>query len=106
MLLIDDYYKMTWVTFLEEKSEAFERFKVFKSMVENQVNAKIKCLRSNKGGEFTSNEFDYFCVKHGIIRHLSIPRNPQQKEAVERKNRTIIEMAITMTKDANLVNVY
>ena len=55
MLFIDDYTRMTWVTFLKEKSEAFEKFKIFKAKVENETNLKIKCIRSDNGGEFTSN---------------------------------------------------
>jgi hypothetical protein len=35
MLLIDDYFRMTWVTFLKEKYEYFEKFKEFKARVEN-----------------------------------------------------------------------
>jgi hypothetical protein len=58
MLLIDDYTRMTWVTFLKNKSEAFEKFKAFKALVENETDMKIKCLRSDNGGEFTSNEFE------------------------------------------------
>jgi hypothetical protein len=54
MLLIDDYTRMTWVTFLKEKSEAFEKFKVFKALVENETDFKLKCLRSDRRGEFTS----------------------------------------------------
>ena len=60
MLLIDDYTMMTWVTFLKEKSEAFMKFKDFKELVENEANLKIKCLRSDNGGEFTSNKFNEF----------------------------------------------
>ena len=44
---------MTCVTFLKEKSEAFEKFKNFKEKVENETNLKIKCLRLDNGGEFT-----------------------------------------------------
>jgi hypothetical protein len=58
MLLIDDYSRMTWVTFLKEKSEAFEKFKAFKALVEKETDLKIKCLRSDRGGEFISNEFE------------------------------------------------
>ena len=76
MLLLDDYTRMTWVTFLKE-NQAFENFKIFKAMVENETHMKIKCLRSDNGGEFTSNEFDEFCEKHGIKRQFSATKTPQ-----------------------------
>jgi hypothetical protein len=66
MLLIDDYTKMTWVLFLKNNSEDFECFKIFKSLIENESDLKIKCLRSNNGGEFNSNEFSIFCEEWGI----------------------------------------
>jgi transposase InsO family protein len=49
------------------------------------MDIKIKCLRLQKGGEFTSNEFNIFFENHGIRRHLSTPRTPQQNGVVERK---------------------
>lgn len=70
MFLIDDFSRRTWVTFLKEKSEALEKFKVFKVLVENGKDLKIKCLRSDNGGEFTSNEFVSFCEKNGIKRQV------------------------------------
>ena len=66
MLIIDDYMRMTWVYFLKEKSEQIEKFKAFKTCVENETYIKIKCLRSDNGGEFTSKEFNMFCKDHGI----------------------------------------
>ena len=50
MLLIDDYTRMNWVTFLKEKLESFEKLKIFKVVVENETHVKIKCLRSKNGG--------------------------------------------------------
>ena len=76
---------MTWVTFLKEKSTAFEKFKIFKAMVENEAKKKINFLRLDNGGEFTSNEFNEFCEIHGIKRQFSAPKNPQQNGVVERK---------------------
>jgi Integrase core domain len=54
---IDDYSRKTWVYFLKEKSAAFEVFKSFKNLVENESGYKIKTLRSNRGGEYTSKRF-------------------------------------------------
>jgi transposase InsO family protein len=89
MLLIDDYTIMIAVLFLRNKSEDFENFKVYKEMIENEMDSKIKCLRSDSGGEFNSKEFMDYCRRNGIKRKLSIPRTPQQNGVVERKNRKI-----------------
>jgi transposase InsO family protein len=46
-------------------------------MVENEMDSKIKCLRSDNGGEFTSKELMKYCSSHGIKRQFSIARTPQ-----------------------------
>ena len=53
MLFIDESTRMTWVSFLKKKLEAIGKFKAFKEMVENEIDLKIKFLRSDNGGEFT-----------------------------------------------------
>ena len=83
MLLVDDYTRMTWVCFLKKKSEAFEDFVIFKEMVENETNLKIKMLRSDNGGEFTSDELWSYCEEQGIKRKFSLARTPQQNSVVE-----------------------
>ena len=50
MILVDDFTRILWVAFLEEKLEAFEKFKLFKNRVENESSVKIKCLRLDRGG--------------------------------------------------------
>jgi hypothetical protein len=57
MSIIDDYSRLTWVAFLKEKYEAFEKFKVFKALIENQTRKILKAVRSNRGGEFSSRDF-------------------------------------------------
>jgi hypothetical protein len=50
MLLVNDYTRMTAVFFLKNKSEYFENFKIYKEMVENEMDSRIKFLRLNNGG--------------------------------------------------------
>lgn len=49
MLLINDYTRMAVVCFLKKKSKAFECFRIYKEMVKNETDLKIKCLRSDDG---------------------------------------------------------
>ena len=71
-------------------------------MVENEMDSRIKCLRSDNGGEFTSKEFMDYCSNHKIKRQFSITRTPQQIGVVERKNRSIIEATRAMLHDQSL----
>lgn len=57
---IDDFTRKTWIYFLHEKSEAFAMFRIFKAGVEKESGAYITSLRTDRGGEFTSNEFEEF----------------------------------------------
>jgi transposase InsO family protein len=89
MLLVDDYPRMIVVYFLKNNLEAFENFKIYKEMVENEMDSRIKCLRYDNEGEFTSKKFMDYCSSHRIKRKLFIARTPQQNGVVERKNMTI-----------------
>ena len=70
----------------------FETFKVFKAEVELQLGKKIKALRSDRGGEYISQEFKEYLVKNGIVQHLTSPYTPQQNGVSERINRTLLDM--------------
>jgi transposase InsO family protein len=102
MLVIDDYSRLTWVAFLKEKSEAFAKFKHFKALTQNQTGRKIKAIRSDRGGEFSSRQFKDFCDEHGIRKEYTIARTPQQNEVVERQNRTVQQMARSMMKENDI----
>jgi transposase InsO family protein len=52
----------------------------------------LKKLRSDRGGEYTSNEFQDFCANLGMERQLTVAYSPQQNGVAERRNRTICEM--------------
>ncbi|PWA61635.1 hypothetical protein CTI12_AA371330 [Artemisia annua] len=85
-----------------EKSKAFEAFKIFKAMVEKEKGLKIKSMRSDRGGEFLSKEFNKFCEDNGIRRFPTAPYSPQQNGVVERKNRTILDMVRSMLKSKKM----
>ncbi|KAI5320266.1 hypothetical protein L3X38_039974 [Prunus dulcis] len=102
LLFIDDHTRMAWVYFLINKSNAFECFKKFKAMTELQSGHKVKSLRSDRGGEFMSNEFLAYCSEAGIQRQLTVAYSPQQNGVAERKNRTVIEMAKSMLHEKSL----
>ena len=74
LLFVDDYYRMMWVYFMEKKSKVFSYFMQFRALTENQSGHSLKILRTDRGGEFTSNEFNSFCKKHGIKRELTARR--------------------------------
>ena len=77
--------------------------KEFKALVENLTEKKIKILRSDNGGEFTSNEFNDLCKEAEIKRELTIPYNPQNNCVVKRKNRSIMEAMKAMIHDQDLL---
>jgi transposase InsO family protein len=99
---IDNLSRKTWIYFLKSKGEVFRKFKEFKALIENLSERKIKILRSNNGGEFTSDDFITFYREVGIKRELSTPYNPQQNGVAERKNRTIMEAVNAMIHDQDL----
>ena len=106
ILFVDDFSRMMWVYFLEQKSEAFSVFKQFKAFGENQSGHNLKVLRTDRGGEFTSNEFSEYCKSNGIKRELTARYTPQQNGVAERRNRTIVEMARSMLKAKSLPNTF
>lgn len=103
-VLIDDHTRYMWTILLKEKSEVFEKFKRFKTMVEAETKLKVQTFRTDRGGEFTSREFNEFCDREGVKRHLTAPYSPQQNGVVERRNGTLMEMTRSVLKHFRLPN--
>ena len=101
-VIVDDFSCFTWTIFLANKSDSFIEFSHFYKRIENEKDLKIAKIRSDHGGEFENELFDEFCLNNGISHVFSAPRTPQQNGVVERKNRTIQEMARTMLNSFNL----
>ncbi|KAJ9544558.1 hypothetical protein OSB04_024265 [Centaurea solstitialis] len=72
----DDFSRYGYVYLIRHKSEAFEKFKEFQSEVQNQLDTKIKFLRSDRGGEYLSQEFDNHMMECGIVSQLTPPYTP------------------------------
>ena len=70
-VIVDDFSRYTWTLFLRAKSEVFERFIELVPLLEKSLNLFVKSIRSDHGTEF----------ENGVV---------------ERKNRTLENMASTM----------
>ena len=99
---IDDSTRKVWVYFLKNKSDVFSIFKKWKAEVETRTGCKLKCLKSDNGGEYDSTEFKKFCEEHGIRREWTVAANPQQNGVAERMNRTLNERARSMRLHSGL----
>jgi transposase InsO family protein len=99
LVIIDDYSRYSWVFFLESKDEVFEHFRSMVLRLNNEHPTCLKVIRSDNGTEFRNASFDEFCLEHGIDQQFFAPRIPQQNRVVERKNRTLVEMARMMFDD-------
>jgi hypothetical protein len=93
---VDDYSRFTWVFFLQEKSQTQETLKGFLKRAQNEFGLRIKKIRSDNGTEFKNSQIEGFLEDEGIKHEFSSPYTPQQNRVVERKNRTLLDMARTM----------
>jgi hypothetical protein len=75
---IDEFSRMTWIQLMKSKDEVLRSFKSFKLSVENQSEKRIKTLRSDGGGEYTSHEFRALCEANGIKHEITAPYTSTQ----------------------------
>jgi transposase InsO family protein len=81
---------------LQEKSQTQETLKGFLRRAQNEFGLRIKKIRSDNGTEFKNSQIEGFLEEEGIKHEFSSPYTPQQNSVVERKNRTLLDMARTM----------
>jgi transposase InsO family protein len=97
--------------FLEDQGWSPCEISRIQSQVENLIGRRIKVLRSDNGGEYTSRDFNDFCIKAGIKREYTVPYNPQQNGVAERKNKSIIEihdqnLPMILWAEASMTTIY
>ena len=87
---------------MRHKSESFEMFKSFQNEIQNQLGKIIKALRSDRGAEYLSQEFDDHLRTCGIISQLTPLGTPQWNGVSERRNRTLLDMVRSMMSPTDL----
>ena len=102
LTFIDDNTRYVWVYVLKHKHEVFERFLEWKAMVEKSTGQKLKALRTDNGGEYTSERFQNYLKTEGVRHELTVPKTPEQNGVAERMNRTLVEAVRAMLADAGL----
>ncbi|GJT60534.1 putative ribonuclease H-like domain-containing protein [Tanacetum coccineum] len=96
LVVTDDFSRFSWVFFLATKDETSGILKTFITEIENQLDHKVKVIRSDNGTKFKNSIMNQFCEMNGIKMEFSVARTPQQNGVAKRKNRTLIEAARTM----------
>lgn len=90
---------------ISKKSKAFEVLNFFKIEVENQLERKIKVVRSDRRGEYYGKQsetgrqpkpFALYLQSHGIVAQYTTLGTPKQNKVLERRNRTMMDMVRSM----------
>ncbi|KAK3030615.1 hypothetical protein RJ639_039975 [Escallonia herrerae] len=98
----DDASRKTWIYAIRQKSDVYHTFKKWKVLVENETRNKVKCLKSDNGGEYRDGGFQEYCSNNGIRLIRTVKRTPQENGLAERMNRTIMERVRCMRIHADL----
>ncbi|GJZ95907.1 putative ribonuclease H-like domain-containing protein [Tanacetum coccineum] len=106
LVITDDCTRFSWVFFLATKDETSGILQNFIRQIENQLNHRVKIIRSDNGTEFKNRNMLEFCGNKGIKQEYSNARTPQQNGVAERMNRTLIEAARTMLADSLLPTTF
>jgi len=100
---IDDYSRRLWVYPIKKKLDVFPVFKAFRAQIELETGKKVKCLRTDNGGEYVDGEFLAFCKQEGIVRQFTVAHTPQQNGQVvlgrSSENRLLRNKSITINDD-------
>ena len=102
LVIIDDYSRYTLVSFITHKNETFFTFLTLFKRLTNEKNTTINSIRTDHGSEFDNIQFKKIYIENEIDHNFLAPRTHQQNRIVERKNRTLEEMAYIMLCENNL----
>jgi hypothetical protein len=103
---VDNYSRYTWVFFLHDKAITCDIFKSFVRRAKNEFELKLKNVRNNNGSEFKNTNVEEFCDEKGLKHEFSTTYTLEQNGVVERKNRTLIEMARSMLDEYKVLDSF
>jgi len=102
LVVVDDFSRFTWTIFLHSKKETYPEFKKLAKRLQNTCCTNIEAIRSDHDGEFQNEKFSSFFNKLRIFHNFSAPRTSQQNGVMERKNRSLEELAMTIMNESSL----
>lgn len=102
VVFVDEFSRFSWLYPLHNKGDFYSVFKSFKTLVENQFNAKIKEYKSDGGGEFIGQNMKHYLSENGIHHRISCPYTPEQNDVAERKHRHFLELGLSMMFQGHL----
>jgi len=103
---IDDKSRKVFVNAMKEKSEVAQHLHTFVVRIELKTGQKLKVLRSDGGGEYTTGEVQSFLKEKGIKHKLTTADTPQHNGVAERMNCMLVERVHTMLVEAKLPDAY
>ncbi|GJV40922.1 putative ribonuclease H-like domain-containing protein [Tanacetum coccineum] len=106
LVITDDFNRFSWVFFLATKDKTSRILKTFITEIDNQLDYKVKVIRSDNRTDFKNSVMNQFYEMKDIMREFSVARTPQQNGVAERRNRTLIEAARTMLVDSKLPTTF
>ena len=98
--------KLGFISYMKSLIKAFVTLKNYKAYVEKEIGAYITCLMTDRGGEFTSNEFGEFYQSQGISRQLMATYTSQQNRVAKRKNRKIMNVVWSMLNEKQVPKAF
>jgi hypothetical protein len=98
----DEASNYTVVVNLKSKADTLKAFKDVLAWMERTTGRKLKALRSDGGGEYSSHAFKNFLKQKGIDHIITAPGTPQNNGGAERKNRSLLETMRAQMKQAGL----
>ncbi|GKE79664.1 retrovirus-related pol polyprotein from transposon TNT 1-94 [Tanacetum coccineum] len=96
LVIVDDYFRFTWVKFLRSKDETPEFVIKFLKQIQVGLNKTVRYIRTENGTEFVNQVLTKYYESVSIFHQKSILRTPKQNGVVERRNRTLVEAVRTM----------